>query len=152
MLKLHEEKVLPYSHEELFNLVLDVESYHTFLPFCISSKKISGSLESGQIMAEVGVKFGFTTNNYTSLIKPRYDNKGAHIDIIALTGPFKHLRSTWDFTPVKNGTNVSFSLDFEFDSLILNKMMSGYLKEAYAKMMNAFEERARSVYAKNSVA
>lgn len=145
MPRLHESRILPYSHKQLFDLVMDVESYPKFLPFCVGSKILSR--DGSVITTELTIKASLFKESYTSLITPHFSKDEARIEVVAITGPFKHLTNLWSFKKADGGgTVVEFTLDFELKSLLLNKMMGGYLSDAYTKMINAFEKRAKEIY------
>lgn len=146
MPKLHESRFLPYSHKQLFDLVMDVESYPKFLPFCADSRILSRN--GSVITAELTIKASLFKESYTSLITPNFTEDEATIYVVAITGPFKHLANSWKFKAAEEGAIVDFTLDFDLKSLLLGRMMGGYLSEAYTKMINAFEKRAQEIYDK----
>lgn len=146
MPKLHEFRFLPYSHKQLFDLVMDVESYPQFLPFCAGSKILLQ--DQNIITAELTIKASLFKESYTSIITPSLTENEATIEVKAITGPFKYLTNFWKFKAEAEGSIVDFTLDFELKSFLLNKMMGGYLSESYTKMINAFEKRAQEIYDK----
>lgn len=148
MPKLHESRILSYSHKQLFDLVMDVESYPKFLPFCIGSKILSRN--ENIVTAELTIQASLFKDSYTSLITPCFSKDEAKIEVEAITGPFKHLTNSWHFKKEGSRTIVEFTLDFELKSLLLNKMVGGYLSDAYTKMINAFEKRAKEIYDKET--
>lgn len=157
MPKLHEVKLLPYSIKQLFDLVMDVESYPQFLPFCIGGKVLNRHTDSlahndnsvsNSITAELTIKASLFKESYTSQITSKYNEEEATIKVEAITGPFKHIINSWSFKKTEAGSVVDFTLDFELKSLLLNKMVGGYLSDAYTKMINAFEKRAKEIYDK----
>jgi coenzyme Q-binding protein COQ10 len=195
MHKLRETRLLPYSHKDLFDLVMDVESYPKFLPFCVgavvlspqtkeaklstdlvssghlpalpgllsnnsgaqgrnvgldSRSQLAGSLAWDDITAELTIKFGLFTKSYRSLVTSHCDDVAAIIEAKAISGPFKYLSNLWKFTPVDQSTLIEFYLDFELESLLLDKMLGSALDRAYSYMIEAFEKRAQQIYGKNT--
>ena len=142
-------KTIPFSHKELFDLVMDVESYPDFLPFC-SEAKITSKTEV-QIEADLKIAFAGVSESYSSLIIPTFQEDYAAIDVKATRGPFKHLTNLWKFIPINESTTrVEFMLNFELKSFLLSKIIDVFLNEMHHKILDAFEKRAREKYgAKN---
>jgi len=140
-------KILPYKSCELFNLVWNVKSYPKFLPWCIASRVISENNE--ELIAElvIGVK-GFSESYRSKVIKEVTEKKIYHINTIAISGSFKYLKSTWQFTPHKLGTELKFCIDFEMKSIMLEKLIGSYFIKAAEKMIIAFEKRAEEILQK----
>lgn len=141
-------KNLPYSAIELFNLVLNIESYPEFLPWCQAARLLKN--DPDEIIAEIVIYFKGLTEKYQSSIKQEIKEvaldqttaKIYKINVEAISGPFKYLYNSWQFTQYPNYTEIYFSLDFEFKSSILDKLMGFMFAKATAKMLHAFEERA----------
>ena len=136
-----ERQVVPYTSEQLFDLVADVSKYPQFLPWCIGAR-VRGSSATG-LVADLTIGFGPFRESFTSRVvldrpnrvKVRYEN-----------GPFRYLNNQWDFRPVGEGTEVAFFVDFEFRSRILQAAIGVVFNEAVRRMVNAFLKRAQDVY------
>lgn len=140
----HQTKILPYKALELFYLVLDIESYPKFLPWCVAARIISQN--NTEIIAELVLQVkGFVEKYQSSVICAILDNGEYGIDVLAISGPFKHLKNTWKFSAAACGTKVEFDIDFKMKSTVLDKLIGSYLIKATEKMINAFEKRAAEI-------
>ncbi|HER25991.1 MAG TPA: type II toxin-antitoxin system RatA family toxin, partial [Rhodospirillales bacterium] len=121
-----EQKLLPHSPEQMFDLVADVASYPKFLPWCIATRIKSES--DTELLADMVIGFKVFREQYTSLVKldrPRL------IDVEYQNGPFKYLENHWKFEPAGEGSClVDFHVDFEFRSIILEKAIGRVFTEA----------------------
>ena len=134
-----------FSSQQLFDLVLNVEQYPQFLPWCYKAAILNR--EDGYFIAELGVQFSF--------FKERYVSKVTHIQLVdaleifvdLIEGPFKRLNSKWLFKEnASGGTDVQFDIEFEFTSKTLQALIGGIFDTAMSKMIDAFEKRASEVY------
>ena len=136
-----EHKVVPYTSEQMFDLVADVGRYHEFLPWCAASRVRSHT--DTELVADLTIGFGPFRESFTSRValdRPRtaqvkYEN-----------GPFRYLNNQWTFTDVPNGSRVDFFVDFEFRSRLLQAAIGAVFNQAVAAMVSAFLRRARAVY------
>jgi len=136
-----ERKVLPFSPEQMFDLVLDVDSYPEFLPWCIATRVT----ERGEntLTADMVIGFKMFREGYTSIVAYQRPHR---IDVHYKRGPFKYLENHWVFERHAQGCTVDFHVDFEFKSLILEKAIGGIFVEAVHRMVHAFETRAAALY------
>ena len=135
--------ILPFSSIELYEVVIDVEAYPEFLPWCLSAKIIK-KIDNNNFDAELKVGYKAIDEKYISRIRAKYGEK---INSKAISGPFKVLDSTWIFTDSgKKKCNVEFMIEYEFKSFFLDKVMGSLFKKATIKMLDAFEQRARYLY------
>lgn len=143
-----EKRLLPYTPEQLFDLVAQVDRYPEFLPWCLASRirKREGDL----LVADLVIGFKMIRERFTSNVKL---SRPGRIDVWYADGPFKHLNNHWQFHPAPTsaelpygGTLIDFYVDFEFRSRILSKVMSGLFGEAVHRMVRAFELRAHQIY------
>lgn len=140
-----ENRVLPFSAEQMFDLVLDVAKYPEFLPWCVATRvKSKDDGDSGQMVADMAVGFKMVKERYTSRITFEGPH---HIHVTDIGGPFKKLETDWRFRPHADGCEVDFQIDFEFNSALLERVMGGLFTEAAHKMMQAFVSRAEVIYA-----
>ncbi|MEQ8604111.1 MAG: type II toxin-antitoxin system RatA family toxin [Marivibrio sp.] len=137
-----EKKRLPYSAEQMFDLVADVGRYPEFLPWCRGARvrRREGEL----IVADLVIGFKGITERFTSRVELDRDNH--IIDVSYEDGPFKYLENHWKFIPDDEGCVVDFYVDFEFRSRFLQHMIGMVFTEAVRRMVNAFETRARDLY------
>ena len=137
-----EQRILPYTPEEMFDIVADVERYPEFLPWCIATRvrRHQGNV----IQADMVIGFKMLRERFTTrdvLDRPR------RIDVSYHEGPFKYLNNHWMFMPWANGhCRIDFYIDFEFHSRLLQRMMEVVFNEAVRHMVSAFEKRARQIY------
>ena len=145
-----ENRILPFSPQQMFDLVLDVGQYPQFLPWCVATRvKSRDTGDDGKMVADMAVGFKMLQERYTSRITfsaPGTNGEG-HIHVTDVGGPFKHLETDWRFRPNADGVEVDFSIDFEFSSKMLERVMGSVFGEAAHKMMQAFVTRAEEIYA-----
>jgi coenzyme Q-binding protein COQ10 len=137
-----EKRLLPFTHEKLYNLVSDVEKYPDFLPWCIALRVHRREVKT--INADMIIGFKVFREKFTTRITL---NPQSRIDVEYLDGPFKYLNNHWIFNPIESeACEIDFYVDFEFKSLILQKAIGAVFNEAVRKMINAFEARAHIIY------
>ena len=135
--------VLPFNAKQLYEIVIDVESYPEFLPWCLSSRIVK-KLDDSNFDAELKVGYKAIDEKYISRIKAEYEKK---IISKAISGPFKSLDSSWHFKNIdKKQCKVDFIIEYQFKSFFLDKVMGSLFKKATIKMLDAFEQRARNLY------
>lgn len=142
----HERTILPYTPKQLFDLVIDIERYPDFLPWCRAAR-IMGRDEQG-FTGELVISFHHFTESYTSRVNPvaPEGERSGSIDVTMIEGPFKHLSNKWKFIPVEGGTEVIFDLDFKFRSMIMEKLIGSLFGKATSRMVEAFTEQAQARY------
>ncbi len=139
-----EQRVLPYSPQQLYGLVADIERYPEFLPWCIAAR--IRKRESELIVADLIIGFKMIRERFTS--KVILDPSGRRIDVSYIEGPFKYLDNHWIFEDHPQGCRIDFYVDFEFRSRLLQKLMQPLFHEAVRRMVAAFETRAQALYDK----
>ncbi len=140
-----ETRILPYSPKQLFDLVLDIERYPEFLPWCRAARIVSR--EGENFLGELMISFNHLTERYTSRVMPVAPQAGeGKIEVALVQGPFKFLNNHWRFVPHADGTELHFAVDFEFKSKLLNSLMGGVFTRASEKMVGAFLARAEALY------
>lgn len=148
MPKFSEKKVVGYTARQLYDLVLDVEKYPEFVPWCKDCEVLERKM--GHIIADMMVKFSFFEKSYRSLIKHGIKEEKYFIEVEQISGPFEKLNTSWEFIKVdKLYTDISFTIDFEFKSKIIDNLVSSMFHSAAKEMIKAFERRADIVYDKN---
>ena len=137
-----EKRKLPYTPEQMYDLVSDVERYPEFLPWCVAARirKRDGNL----MIADLMIGFKMIREKFTS--KVTLDRPG-RVDVTYTDGPFKYLNNHWIFEQAEDGgTLVDFYVDFEFRSKVLQAVIGALFNEAVSLMVAAFEKRARQLY------
>ena len=143
MHKYNSTSTLDFTSIPLYNIVIDVESYPLFLPWCLSSKIIS-KVNKNNFDASLTVGYKAIDENYTSRIEAVFSK---NIRSYAISGPFKSLDSNWLFNNISsNKCEVEFNIEYEFKSFFLDKIMGSLFKKATLKMLAAFEKRAYYLY------
>ncbi len=145
-----ETRVLPYSAAQMFDLVADVARYPEFLPWCAAARvrsvrDVEGAHGAGrEMLADLVISFKVFRERFGSRVGLYPDTH--HIDTEYLDGPFRYMKSTWDFRDVEGGVEVKFFVDFEFRNLILQKAIGLVFNEAMQRIVRAFEARAAALY------
>ena len=140
------KKIIACKKEHLISMVLDVEKYPEFVPWCIEGKVYDKKTSSDLISFHGDLKVGksFLNEIFSSHVS-YYRNK----DLIIVTnidGPLKHLKNEWKFKEVNNATQLEFFIDFELKNPILNGIMKKSFELGLNKIAKAFEERAIKLY------
>jgi coenzyme Q-binding protein COQ10 len=137
-----EHRRLPYTPEQLFDLVADVERYPEFLPWCLAARV--RQRQGNTITADLLIGFRMVRERFTSRVV--LDRPG-RIDVSYSEGPFRYLNNHWDFIRQPDGSClIDFYVDFEFRSRLLQKIIEVLFHEAVKRMVGAFEARARRLY------
>lgn len=142
-----ETRVLPYSAQQMYDLVGDVANYPKFLPWTAAARiRTTREIEGGtQMDADLVISFKVFRERFTSRVSMYPDMQ--KIDTVYLDGPFKHLHSTWEFTDHPDGCEVKFWVDFEFRNRVLQGAAGMFFNEAMQRIVKAFESRAADIYA-----
>ena len=134
--------------EQLIDLVLDIEKYPQFVPFCLNSKiyekKKKGDLLL--IIADLTIGKGPFKDTYKSDVQ--YNKKENSIYVTNLEGPLKHLENKWHFKEENNFTEVSFDVDFELKNDFLNIVITKSFQFGLDKIADAFQKRAEELFSK----
>ena len=140
--KFYQKKKLCFTTKQLFEVVIDVESYPLFLPWCTKTEVVNRKdLYNFDAILTVGHK---TINeSYTSKVESTYLKK---IKSTAIEGPFSVLESIWLFKDYEDICEIEFSIQYQFKSFFLGKVMGSLFKKASEKMFHAFESRANDLY------
>ena len=137
-----ERRRFPYTPDQLFDLVADVERYPEFLPWCRAAR--IRSRDGSGFTADLVIGFKMVRERYTSRVvldKPR------EVRAEAIDGLFKALENRWRFVALPDGgTEVDFSVSFEFRSKVLQALIQSLFAEAVRRMVAAFEARAKALY------
>jgi coenzyme Q-binding protein COQ10 len=138
-----EKRLLPYTPEQLYSLVAEVERYPEFLPWCLAAR--IRRREGETFWADLVIGFKMIRERFTS--KVTLDPEAMRIDVAYTEGPFKYLNNHWIFNPAPGGQcEIDFHVDFEFKNRVLQGVMSMLFEEAVRRMVQAFETRAKAIY------
>ena len=136
-----EKRHLPYTPEQLFDLVVDIERYPEFLPWCVAAR--IRRREGNVLFADLMIGFKMVRERFTS--KVTLGNN--RLDVVYAEGPFKHLNNHWIFERAPDGgTIIDFYVDFEFHSKVLRTLIGALFGEAVRLMVASFERRAGQLY------
>lgn len=140
-----EHRFLPYTPDQLFDLVADVKLYDEFLPW-VTAVRVRSSSET-ELVADLIVGFGAFRERFTSRVTKQ---RPGSILVDYIEGPLKFLHNEWRFEPADGGTNLAFTVDFAFRNRIFEAVAGQVFDRALRKMTNAFEERAAVLYGSSS--
>ena len=142
------KKLIECKKEQLVDLVLDIEKYPEFVPFCVNAK-VYEKKEQDNLLLIVGdltIGKGSFKDTYKSDVK--YNKKEDSIFVTNLDGPLKHLENTWLFKEKNNITEIFFEVDFELKNEFLNIVMTKSFQFALDKIADAFQKRAEELFKK----
>jgi ribosome-associated toxin RatA of RatAB toxin-antitoxin module len=134
-------RVVPFSCEQMFGLVVAVEQYSEFLPYCAQSlvhHRDEDEVQATLVIAAAGMNKSFTTRNRHQINKM--------IEIRLVDGPFSHLEGFWRFDEEPDGCRISFDLEFEFAGRMLSMLLGSVFEQVTDKMVDAFCKRAELIY------
>ena len=137
-----EQKFLPFTPDQLFEMVSDVQSYPKFLPWCVGARIRSADDEL--IVADLMIGYKLLRERFTSRVT--LDRAKWKIETEFTDGPFKFLRNQWEFKSCPEGCQIVFLVEFEFRSTVLQKLVSVLFNEVVLRMVSAFEKRAYFLY------
>jgi coenzyme Q-binding protein COQ10 len=137
-----ETKILPYTPEQMFDLVADVAKYPQFLPWMIGAR-IRSRTETDMV-ADLIIGFRIFRESFTSKVTFARPER-IHVDYVS--GPLKYLKNEWAFVAVDGGCRVDFQVDFQFQSRMFETLVGALFTEAVRRMVAAFEKRAAELYA-----
>ncbi len=137
-----ERRLSAHSPPQLFDLVIDVENYPEFLPWCLDAV-ITARHEAG-FDADLAIGYRMLRARYRSRITYR---RPSSIEVQQVRGPFRHLTNQWRFRELAAGsTEIAFLVDFEFRSSMLSKAMTPLFGTVVERMVQEFEGRAEALY------
>ena len=143
------KRLIECKKEQLIDLVLDIEKYPKFVPFCIDAKIYKKKEEKDLlfIIADLTIGKGSISDTYKSDV--RYNKKENSIYVTNLDGPLKHLENKWLFKEDNKITEVSFDVDFELKNKFLNIVMTKSFQYGLDKIADAFQRRAEELFNKS---
>lgn len=141
-----ETRLLPYTAQQMYDLVADVASYPQFLPWTAAAR-IRSRVPQGDhevMLADLVISFKVFRERFGSRVTLWPDQH--RIDTEYLDGPFNHMVSKWQFTDTDEGVEVAFFVDFEFRNRLLQGAAGMFFYEAMQRIVRAFERRAAELY------
>jgi len=140
-------RILPYTPEQLFALVGEMERYPEFIPW-IGGLRTWNRRRDGEgvetLDAEVKVRFAIISEKFSTWV--RLDRPGLTIDVGLISGPFRKLENHWRFKSHPEGAELTFDIDFEVSSRLIEGLLNANLHKAVARLVRCFEDRARALY------
>ena len=140
------KKAIPCSKENLIKMVLDIEKYPQFVPWCINgiihSKNDKG--DRIEIIADLTIGKSFFNETYKSFVI--YEKSTDSIHVTNMEGPLKYLENKWFFKQVGKNSEIDFHVDFELKNKILNLLMIKSFNIGLKKIADAFEKRAIKLF------
>jgi coenzyme Q-binding protein COQ10 len=139
------KRLIECKKDQLIDLVLDIEKYPEFVPFCLGSHVYEKNKEGNLtlIIADLTIGKGPFKDTYKSDVK--FDQENSTINVTNIGGPLNHLENNWMFNETKGGTEISFDIDFEIENKFLNVLMSKSFEFGLNKIADAFQKRAEDL-------
>ena len=140
------KRLIECDKNRLIDLVLDIEKYPIFIPYCLDSKIYEKKKENDLILiiADLTIGKGPIKDTYKSNIK--FNKKENSIHVTNINGPLKHLDNKWYFKDYEEGTEISFDVDFELKNKFSNILMNKYFQYGLDKIADAFQKRANKLF------
>jgi coenzyme Q-binding protein COQ10 len=140
-------RTVPYTPDQMFALVADIERYPEFVPW-VSSMRTWNSVEAKDgvnfVDAEAGVGFSFLKERFATRVRRDPTDRVVNVDL--LSGPFKRLVNEWRFAPHNDGCEIQFFIEFAFKNRILDALLEANFDRAVNRLIGCFEARARVLY------
>ena len=140
------KRLIEADKQKLIELVLDIEKYKDFIPYCLDSKVYERNDKGDKIfiVADLTIGKGIFKDTYKSDVK--YNNLNNTIYVTNIDGPLRYLENVWKFTEKDNITEVSFDVDFELKNKFLNILMTKSFNYGLNKIADAFQNRAEELF------
>ena len=140
------KRLIECKKEDLINLVLDIEKYPEFVPFCYAAKIYETSEKDNQIkiIADLTIGKGPFKDTYKSDV--RYNKNEDIIFVTNIDGPLNHLENKWYFIQKKENTEISFDINFEIENRFLNIIMEKSFQFGLNKIADSFQKRANDLF------
>ena len=147
MIRHSEQRFLPYDADQIHTLVSDIESYPEFIPWCTATRinsVIQNNNEIKTVDADLIVAFNIFKERFRSSVT--INSFTRDIDVEYIDGPFKFLTNKWTFLQDGTSCKVNFVVEFEFKSLLMQRLIGSVFNNAMKKVVKAFEDRAKQLY------
>ena len=142
------KKIIPCNKKDLFKMILDIEKYPEFVPWCLNGKinKKIDRVDLIEIEADLTVGKGFLNQTYKSHVT--YYKDKDKIIVSNIGGPLKYLKNEWQIKEVNNNSEVSFMINFEIKNIFYNMLMTRSFDQGLKNIADAFEKRAIQLFNK----
>ncbi len=147
MAQREQSHLVPFSAQQMFDLVADIEDYPAFVPYCTGLRvlKRKGDRDHGEITAQMIVQYKIFREQFKCRVKLDRPNLAIHVDYVE--GPIRTLKNCWGFVDLaEGGSRVDFAIDFEFKSFVLQQLSNRVFDKAFTHMSDAFVTRAHALY------
>tara|TARA_B100000700_G_C14599216_1_gene648308 strand:- start:136 stop:582 length:447 start_codon:yes stop_codon:yes gene_type:complete len=140
------KRLIECKKNQLIDLVLDIEKYPEFVPFCYDARVFEKNKKKNftYIIADLTIGKGPFKDTYKSDV--RFDEKNSLIKVKNIGGPLKHLENNWKFMDHENGSEIFFDIDFEIKNKFLNLVMTKSFEYGLNKIADSFQKRAEELY------
>ena len=140
------KRLIECNKNQLIDLVLDIEKYPEFVPFCLDAHIYERNNEEdlSVIIADLTIGKGPFKDTYKSNVK--FNKIDSTINVTNIGGPLNHLKNTWHFKEHQNGTEIFFDIDFEIENKFLNIIMTKSFQFGLDKIADAFQKRAEELF------
>tara|TARA_B110000091_G_scaffold211418_1_gene256012 strand:- start:374 stop:823 length:450 start_codon:yes stop_codon:yes gene_type:complete len=140
------KRLIECNKQQLIDLVLDIESYPDFIPYCLDSRiyEKKDTKDNVFIIADLTIGKGVFKATYKSDV--RFNKNTDIINVTNIDGPLKHLNNKWFFLEKDNLTEISFDIDFEIENKFLNIVMSKSFHYGLNKIADSFKKRANNLF------
>lgn len=143
---IRETRRLPWSVDQMYDLVADVARYHEFLPWVVATRIKSDS--EAETVADLLVGFKSLREKFTSRVLKQ---RPGRIEVIYVDGPMRDLDNVWQFTALpEGGCEIDFLVEFTFRNAVFERLAGQYFDRAFRRMVEAFEQRAQALYGSSS--
>ncbi len=132
----------PFTAQQMFDLITDVDRYNEFIPYCTASR--TRNRTDSEMLGDLAIGYKFLRETYTSKISMA--DAPLTVTVKQAKGPFRHLFNEWQFVDTPNGCDVHFELQFEFAVPMLRRLIQPMMDRVVEKFIDAFEKRALDIY------
>jgi len=140
------KRLIECNKGQLIDLVLDIKSYPSFIPYCLNSKVYEKKEEKGVISIIADLTIGKGPFNATYKSDVKYYKGTDTIHVTNIEGPLKYLNNKWTFIEKNNCTEISFDIDFEIENKFLNILMNKSFQYGLDKIADSFQKRANNLF------
>ena len=140
------KRLIECNKEQLVDLVLDIESYPKFIPYCLGAKIHEKKEENNLILIIADLTIGKGPFKATYKSDVRFNKDTDTILVTNIEGPLKHLDNKWVFLEKDSSTEISFDIDFEIENKFLNIVMDKSFQYGLDKIADSFQKRANDLF------
>ena len=140
------KRLIECKKEQLIDLVLDIENYPIFIPYCLDAKIYEKKEEKNLILIIADLTIGKGPFKATYKSDVRFNKNTDTILVTNIEGPLKYLNNKWIFLEKDNSTEISFDIDFEIENKFLNIVMTKSFQFGLDKIADAFQKRAEELF------